>query len=115
MAIRLTVACGKQLLELFGVVRRSGGIVSTDPVGGSPPPAPNSLRRKPGATAESGLTDRVGRGRLAGDAEVHREQALVAPAAEQRPEQRNLREGVVEAVGRHEGARRCRRGRGHSR
>ena len=38
------------------------------------------------------------------DAEIHREQSLVLPAAEERAEEWNLREGVVQSVGGNEGA-----------
>src|SRR6476659_10177951 len=44
------------------------------------------------------------RRRLPEDAEIDGEQALVAAATEERPKQRHLREGVVEAEGGNEGA-----------
>ncbi len=54
--------------------------------------------------ADSGLTFK---GRIAGGSgqpEVDREQPLILPAAENAPDHRHLREGVVERVGGNEGA-----------
>ena len=86
-----------QLSQRAGM-RRQGS------VGCSPLPAPNSLRRKPGATAESGLTVSVGWRPAPQTRKLTANSPSYLPAAEERPEQRHLREGVVEPVGRNEGA-----------
>jgi 5-oxoprolinase (ATP-hydrolysing) len=67
-------------------------------------PRAEELAQEAGRDGREGVHRERRRGGLARDPEVHGEQALVLAAAQDRPEDRHLGEGVVEAVGRHEGA-----------
>ncbi len=78
---------------------RRSSAASAAPVGNS-----KNLRIRPGATTEIGLTRSTGAPGGPTTSIGHADQALVAAAAEEQAEHRNLPEHVVEAEERHEGA-----------